>query len=682
MTTQSSRIRRVATWLGAAAAVAAVGALAGGAVEALGSADDGVEAVATIGFAAVLAWPALFLLVVIVRGLWWGWRPERLAERLVDEHGRAPRLAAWIAYLLVACFLLSWATFNAVLLLAGWTAFRPMGIALTLPPILIAVALVLVAASRPAVELLTLAAERADRGIRKLTRGRSLLGPRTILVGGPIALAVMIYVGWRISVRPRVGYIDLDILRYPAVAIVATIAAHAVARRFARRRATPIALAVASTLLVAAIGVAVWTRAARPASLLQIWARPTIASEVIETLYYLEDIRADISLLVKPPVIRPGATPRDVVLITIDTVRADHTPLGGGNAEMPRLATFGNAGAVFTAAFAPGNVTRRSIPAIATGVSPTRIRGKVAGWALRLDPRHVLLAERFRAAGYDTAGFFCCTSFWGSVHRLGINRGIDHIMIEYDGRVLSDAASKWVAARRAAGATKPLFLWVHFIEPHNWTRGAPDMKTPADRRAQYDRVLGEVDRHLGRVLDAFAPPAIGDRAPVIAVTADHGEGLGDHGQPYHSGDLYDSQIHVPLAIAGPGIAPHRVVEPVGLIGLAPTLLDLAGFVPPGMPAMDGESFARLATTNGPGDPNGGYAFSAMIKDRSAAIGLRAVVRGPWKLIETSRGYELYNRASNPAEDKDLSQERKDKLAEMIRLLESRRAIDKRSPFGP
>src|SRR5688572_6112125 len=118
MTTQSSRIRRVATWLGAAAAVAAVGALAGGAVEALGSADDGVAAVASIGFAAVLAWPALFLLVVIVRGLWWGWRPERLAERLVDEHGRAPRLAAWIAYLLVACFLLSWATFNAVLLLA------------------------------------------------------------------------------------------------------------------------------------------------------------------------------------------------------------------------------------------------------------------------------------------------------------------------------------------------------------------------------------------------------------------------------------------------------------------------------------------------------------------------------------------------------------------------------------
>jgi hypothetical protein len=75
------------------------------------------------------------------------------------------------------------------------------------------------------------------------------------------------------------------------------------------------------------------------------------------------------------------------------------------------------------------------------------------------------------------------------------------------------------------------------------------MNSPADRRAQYDHVLGEVDADLGIVLDAFA--AAGDRAPIIAVTADHGEALGDHGQPYHSTDLYDSQIHVPLVIRPP-----------------------------------------------------------------------------------------------------------------------------------
>jgi arylsulfatase A-like enzyme len=681
MTTQSSRVRRVAAWLGRAAAVAAVGAMAGGVVEAAGTADDLFEAVGTIGFAAVLAWPGLVVLVVIVRGLWWGWRPARLRDQLVDADGRAPRLAGWIAYLLIACFVLSWAVFNAVLLLAGWTAFRPMGIALTLPPIIITVALILVAASRPAVNLLTPLAERVDRGIRRLVH-RSALTPRVLLVGGPLALALMIYLGWRISVKPRVGYVDLGILRYPFVAIAATIAAHAVLAVLARRRlAIRIAQAAAAALVVGAIAVAMWMRASRPVSVLQIWARPTIASEVIEQLYYLEDIREDIELLVQPPPRRPGAPVRDVVLITIDTVRADHTPLGGGNAQMPRLGKLGADGAVFTAAFAPGNVTRRSITSIATGVSPTRIRGKVAGWALRLDPRHVLLAERFRAAGYDTAGFFCCTSFWGSVHRLGINRGIDHILIEYDGRVLADAASKWITARRAAGATKPLFLWVHFIEPHNWTRGAPDMKTPADRRAQYDRVLAEVDGYLGRVLDAFAPQT-GDTAPIVAVTADHGEGLGDHNQPYHSGDLYDSQIQVPLVIAGPGIPPHRVVEPVGLIGLAATLLDLAGFVPPGMPAMDGESYARLVTVNTPGDPAGGYAFSAMIKDRSVAVGWRAVVRGSWKLIEGPRGYELYDRAADPGELHDQSQTRKDKLAEMVRLLEGRRAIDARSPFGP
>src|SRR5262249_36972403 len=146
-------------------------------------------------------------------------------------------------------------------------------------------------------------------------------------------------------------------------------------------------------------------------------------------------------------------------------------------------------------------------------------------------------------------------------------------------------------------------------------------------------------------------------------------------------DLYDSQIHVPLVIAGPGISPHRVEQPVGLVGLAPTLLDLAGFVPPGMPEMDGDSFAPLVTTPLPGDPDGGYAFSAMIKDRSVASGMRAIVHGKWKLIESARGYELYDRRLDPGETHDQAKANPEKLAEMRRLLDARQAIDGRSPFG-
>src|SRR5207248_7379014 len=126
-------------------------------------------------------------------------------------------------------------------------------------------------------------------------------------------------------------------------------------------------------------------------------------------------------------------------------------------------------------------------------------------------------------------------------------------------------------------------------------------------------------------------------------------GLGDHGVPYHSIDLYASQTHVPLVVTGPGIAPRRVTEPVALVDLAPTLLDLAGFVAPGMPDMDGHSIADLVAGTRPGDPDGGYAFSAQISDRSVAQGERAIVSGHWHLIDDGNHLELYDLKNDPAE---------------------------------
>jgi choline-sulfatase len=628
----------------------------------------------TLGYSALFAWPALAVLGAIARGLWAAWRVDRLRAALVDEHGSAPRRAGWLGFTLLACFVLSWATFNTIRLLAGMTTFKPTVVALAAPGFVVAAALVIAVASRPTVDGLAWIATRLDRRCRARWN-RSPFTPRVLLAATVVGLVALAVVAWFVSVAPRVGYLDLGIFVHPLVAIGVGFAAHHGLRR-APARARRAAMGAAAGLLAAAIGVAVWMRGTQPLGVLQIWGRPTVASEVIEQLYYLEDLRSDIALLVRPPVPRAGAEPRDIVLVTIDTVRADRTPLLGARSDMPHLGELGERGANFVAAYSPGNVTRRSIPAIATGVSPTRVRGKVAGWALRLDPRHILLAERFRAAGYDTAGFFCCASFWAARHRLGINRGIDHLVIEPDGGKLAEQVKAWIAQRRAT-STKPLFLWVHFLEPHNWTQGRTDLRTAADKKAQYDRVLTEVDGYLNTVLVGFAGAP---RQPIVAVTADHGEALGDHGRPNHSTDLYDSQIHVPLVIVGPGVPAHKVVEPVGLTSLAPTLLDLAGFVPPGMPEMDGTSFAALATGTGGGDPDGGYAFAAMIKDRSTPDGMRAVIKGTWKLIDAPRGLELYDRRTDVGEMKNLAKVRPDKAAEMKKLLDERRAIDAVSPF--
>jgi arylsulfatase A-like enzyme len=165
----------------------------------------------------------------------------------------------------------------------------------------------------------------------------------------------------------------------------------------------------------------------------------------------------------------------------------------------------------------------------------------------------------------------------------------------------------------------------------------------------------------------------------VIVSSDHGEGLGEHGQPFHSTDLYNSQIRVPLVIAGPGIKPGRVPEPVSLTDLTPTVLELAGFVPP-IERMDGRSLADLATGRRAGDPNGGLAFAAMIRDRSNPGGVTAVVRGRWKLIDSGSSLELYDLHSDPDERSNLIRTQPMVFDELRRLLHHHVAQGERSPF--
>jgi arylsulfatase A-like enzyme len=675
--TLPSWLRRVLGWLAPSAVAAALGALVAGVVEGLLLAHGPLELGATASYSALLAIPALLAGGAIVRGLWIAWRPRELAGQLIDERGAAPRVAAWAIYLVLAGAFLSLVTGNAYVWLA--LSYKTLFISLVLPAIVVTAAAVAVALSRPVVDLLAIGLARWER--RRATHGRAaLLTPRKILATiVVIALAALAF-AWLVVLRPRLvavrSYYDLRIFAHPVVAIAAAVAVHALWRRRPRWQ-RPAALA-ASAAALAMVATVATTRQTAPALVLDVWSRPTVAGLAIDWLFDVNDLRNDMALTAFKPVERTKVHP-DVVLITIDTVRADRTPLYGGPAHMPALASLGERGAVFDWAFSPGNVTRRSIPSIVLGESPMRVHGRVAGWALKLDPRHVLLAERFRAAGYDTAGFVCCDSFWLPEHELGINRGLDLLYIKRPGAELAAAMRDWIAERDKAGNTKPVFIWIHFIEVHDWAGDNPDPHIDDNFRKKYDGVLTQVDRFLGDAIGAFAqrPP---DRQPIIAVTADHGEGLGDHGVAYHSIDLYDSLVHVPLVITGPGVPTHHVAEPVALVDLAPTLLELAGFAPPGMPDMDGVSVADLATGARKGDPDGGYAFMAQVADRSVADSERAVVQGRWKLIDNGGRLELYDLHLDLNEMHDMSREKPAELAKMKQLLEKQAALDDVSPF--
>jgi len=436
---------------------------------------------------------------------------------------------------------------------------------------------------------------------------------------------------------------------------------------------------VAAVLAAATIALATFVVSSHPSLTLEIWGDRPLAGIAIDRVFNLEQIRASISLAEFRPVDKPASKHPDIILVTIDTVRADHTPPYGGVADMPVLRGLGQRGVVFTWAFSPSNVTRRSIPSMVIGAAATRIKGRVIGWALRVDPRHVLVAERLRAGGYETAGFMCCRGFYDPEVRTGLQRGIEHLEIEANGRSLGKAAKDWLTEREKHPNNRPMFLWMHILEPHNWEMGVGTPHQDNEKSQLYDRSLVIADSIVGDMLQPLADRRP-DHAPIVIITADHGEALGDHGQPNHSTDLYNSQIRVPLVAAGPGIKPGHIMETVSLTDLVPTLVDLAGFDPPTGPGIDGRSIADLMTGKRLEKENSGDACAAMIKDRSNPGGVTAIIQGRWKLIDNGGVFELYDLHSDPNELNNVIATNVDMANRMKKLLEETLLQQAKSPF--
>jgi arylsulfatase A-like enzyme len=525
--------------------------------------------------------------------------------------------------------------------------------------------LLVILCARPAVQLLTWLARLVDR---KLPRLR-LFTPEKIFAGVGLVTVALLAVIVRYAILPHLGPIDFTLFVAPLIALVVAIGYHPLPHRW-------ITGVTAGACVAIAVGVAIYARIAEPSLTLEIWGDEPVAGMAIDHLFDLDAIRANVSLAEFRPALKPGAPHPDIVLITIDTVRADHTPPYGGSATMPVLRQLAERGVVFDWAFSPSNVTRRSIPSMITGLGANRVHGRVVGWDLRIDPRHVVLAERLRAGGYETAGFMCCEGFWGSEMHTGLQHGLEHLEIEHDGAGLAKRARAWLEARQHRAGNRPLFLWIHILEPHNWTAITGDPRSDDERTRFYDRVLGMCDAMLA---DLVAPFRDATKRPIFVVTADHGEALGEHGHAFHSTDLYDSQIHVPLVVSGPGVAAQHVTETVSSTDLVPTLIDLAGFEPPGGRAIDGQSFAPLATGARASAPNG-RAFAAMIKDRSNPGGVTAIVEGTWKLVDDGKHLELYDIAVDPNEKTNLATKNPTELAHLRELLLDRQRAAAVSPF--
>ena len=671
--------RRASSFLLPSLVAAVLAAVVAGLAEGARATYTPLQALASAGFFCLIAIPLVLVVSLATRGLWLAWRIDELTEEHTEESGGSPVIAAWIAYALFALWFLAAVTFNTVRLIMFKTTGNTT-VALGTACVVIFTAGLLVVVSRPSARLIGAGFRRLD-GFSSRKLGRSVVRPRYLAYLTVAVLGALIYGGWRISVKPRVGHLDVTFVYYAVLMALLAAGVQLAWRRITARKV--IATGLTAAVLVSgalAIGAAMYARYARPYAMLEVWGNARLAGEAIDALFDIQSLRGDLRLGEFKPVAREGAPRYNVVIVSIDTVRADRTAPYGGTVAMPALAQLGKEGAVFEWAFSPGNVTRRSLPSLALGISPNRVRGRVAGWALRLDPRHVLLAERFRAAGYETAGFFCCAAQFAPRHRLGLIRGIDELTIEYDGGPLTELAVEWLEHR---DWDTPLFMWLHYIEPHLWEKQYPSKQHGKSLFTRYDKSLRASDEFLAELMKILRTDER-KMDTIIVVTADHGEGLGDHGFRNHSTTMYNAQIRVPLVIVAPGVDSMRVRQPVGLVDLAPTLMDLAGFVAPTMPQMDGTSMAPILRGEQKPASDGGEAYAVQVADRSVPDSHRALVIGRYKLIERDDNDEpeLYDIVTDPDEKRNIAGvESKAQVLEQMRArMKIRRELDSIYPF--
>ena len=406
-----------------------------------------------------------------------------------------------------------------------------------------------------------------------------------------------------------------------------------------------------------------------------------------------------------------GSPPDSVVLVTIDTLRADHLgAYGYDRPTSPAIDAVARDATLFASASPTCPATAPSIASIMTGMHRASNRVIANGWVL---PGEVeTLSEVLKAHGLRTLGRVANPALGAN---LGFAQGFDDFAIpaglERTGPGQFGGAPLLADVRTVLDGVgrEPFFLWIHFMDPHGpyfppaeyralfsaddyrWPNehdlplGQTEyglslipsyqvidgQTSPADYRARYDGEIRSADAYVGAVVELLKARGLWDRA-VFVLTADHGESMGEHSYYFqHGWYAYEDCLHVPLVVRAPGLLPPgtRVPQSVSLLDLAPTVLDLLGF-PPGK-EMEGQSLLPLL--------RGQAVDRAAFAQTYYGDGIVALREGALKYIYTpplnsrrpqgksdpprsaAMREELYDLSSDPRELHDLAKERPDAL---------------------
>jgi arylsulfatase A-like enzyme/Tfp pilus assembly protein PilF len=255
----------------------------------------------------------------------------------------------------------------------------------------------------------------------------------------------------------------------------------------------------------------------------------------------------------------------NVVLITIDTLRADHLGCYGYRENTtPNIDRMAASGMRFENAYSPAPITLTSHASILKGVYPNKHGFRDN--AFFSPSSYLSVSEILKKQGYQTAAFVSGAPLSA---RFGLDRGFDYYDDEFPGRERRANETTARVMEWLKTAKQPYFLWVHYFDPHA-DYHPPEPFRKEHPRTPYDGEIAFVDSEVGKLWES-----IGDDA-LIVLTADHGESLGEHGESTHGVFLYNATIKVPLIFRGPGISPKVVKEAATLCDIAPSILQLIG----------------------------------------------------------------------------------------------------------
>jgi len=363
-----------------------------------------------------------------------------------------------------------------------------------------------------------------------------------------------------------------------------------------------------------------------------------------------------------------GQRPQNLVLVTIDTLRADHLGCyGHQRAKTPTIDALARQGIMFRQAFSPIPLTLPSHASIMTGLYPP-VHGLRDNGYFVLNDGCKTLAEILKKKGYTTGAVVACFVLNS---RFGLDQGFDFyddtiipdpnrrdpFAFERRGDKVVDVAKAWLEKNKG----KKFFLWLHFYDAHSpydppepqrsaFSRGAAT--TPQDL---YDGEIAFTDTCLGQLIEKMDELKLRENT-LLVLTADHGEGLSDHGEKTHGVFIYDSTLHIPLIISNPGLRRGEQPEPdflVRTIDILPTTLGLLGL------ARQGETYGQgvnlvpwlLGDEKQPPDLKL-YAESLYTKLNFDWAPLKGVRTRNWKYIQAPTP-ELYRVSSDHGETENL-----------------------------